>query len=177
LCSGLVLAEGSRLLLDAQMTPEEFVQTLVTAQQYQDAVGVLARALPVREQIWWACHSARQSPDFGSAPAIDAAVLAAEAWVNDASESNRYKAFDAAQLVRPGAAANCAAMAAFVSGRSMAPAREKPFPPPPGLSAQLTAGAVIVASIAEGAEAAPQRYLFFLEQGRQLLESAVARGA
>ncbi len=130
-------------------------------------------ALPARERVWWACFGARHSPDFGSTPDNDAAVVAAEAWVANHTESNRYRAFEAAQLVRPGAAANCAAMAAFASGRSMAPAGEKVFPPPPGLDAQLAAGAVIVASIAEGVENTPQRYLFFIEQGkRQLYQSA-----
>jgi len=174
LSSGLLLAEGSRLLLDDQATPMEFVETLVSAQSYQDAVSVLARALPVRERVWWACLCARNCPEFGSNAANDAAVLAAEKWVADDSESNRYQAFDASQLVRPGAAANCAAMAAFMCGPSMAPARQKKIPPPPGLDAQLASGAVIVASIAEGAEKAPERYIYFIEQGKQLYQAAMS---
>jgi hypothetical protein len=176
LCAYLILAEASRQLLDGEMTPPEFIEALLAAQQYQDAMAVLSRTLPVRERIWWACYCARHSSDFGSTPAVDAAVLAAEAWVTDCSEANRYRAYDAAQLVRPGAAANCAAMAAFASGPTLAPAREKPMPPPPGLSAQLAAAAGIVASISQGREAAPHRYLFFIEQGRELLQSAVAAG-
>ncbi len=174
LCSGLLLAEGSRLLLDDQATPTEYVDTLVTAQAYQDAVSVLALALPMRERVWWACFSARNCPDFGSSAENDAAILAAEKWVADSSERNRYKAFDASQLVRPGAAANCAAMAAFMCGSSMAPAGQKKIPPPPGLDAQLAAGAVIVSSIAEGPEKAPERYVYFIEQGKQLYQSAVS---
>ncbi len=174
LCSGLLLLDGSRLLLDDQATPLEFVDTLVTAQSYQDAVNVLARALPAQERIWWACFCARNCPEFGSNAENDAAVLAAEKWVADDSERNRYQAFDASQLVRPGAAANCAAMAAFMCGPSMAPAGQKKCPPPPGLDAQLAAGAVIIASIAEGPEKAPERYVYFIAQGQQLYRSAMS---
>lgn len=177
LCSNLVLAEDSRALLRENMEPLDFVEALAGGQQYEDAVTVLSHAIPVRERVWWACYCARQSPDFGSTPPVEAAVQAAEAWVTDGSEPSRYRAFEAAQLVRPGAPANCAAMAAFVSAGSMAPAEAEPMPPPPGLGAQLAAGAVIVASLAEGPEHAPGRYGFFIEQGRQLFESAARSAA
>lgn len=177
LCSDLLLADESRALLREEMAPLDFVDALAGAQQYQDAVTVLSHTLPVRERVWWACYCARQSPDFGSGRSIEAAVLAAEAWVSDCSEASRYRAFEAAQLVRLGAPANCAAMAAFASAGSMAPAGSKPMPPPPGLGAQLAAGAVIVASIAEGAKHAPGRYVFFINQGKQLYQSAVESAA
>ena len=177
LCSDLVLAEDSRALLREEMGPLDFVDALAASQHYQEAVTVLSRAVPVRERIWWACCCARQCSDFDSAPAIASAVQAAEAWVTDGSEASRYRAFEAAQLVRLGSAANCVAMAAFASVGSMAPANAELMPPPPQLSAQLAAGAVIVASIGEGAEHAAERYAFFIEQGKQFCQSATAPGA
>lgn len=176
-CSDLVLAEDSRALLREEMAPLDFVDRLAACQQYQDAVTVLAHAVPIRERIWWACCCARQCSDFDSAPEIASAVQAAEAWVTDGSEASRYRAFEAAQLVRLGSAANCVAMAAFTSVGSMAPVDAEPMPPPPHLGAQLAAGAVIVASIGEGAEHAAGRYAFFIEQGKQFCQSAAAQSA
>ena len=136
------------------------------ASSISDAVTVLAHALPIREGIWWACCCARRCPDLATSRAKQGAVEAAEAWVTDGTEASRYRAFEAAQLAPLGTAANCVAMAAFASVGSMAPADAEPMPPPPGLCAQLIAGAVIVASIAEGAERAPQHYEFYIEQGK-----------
>lgn len=177
LCSDLILTDASRAVLVDEMEPWDFIETLVSGQHYQDAVSVLSRSMPVRERVWWACYCARQCSNFATDSRLEAAVQAAEAWVADGSEASRYRAFEAAQLAPLGSAPNCAAMAAFASAGSMAPADAEPMPPPAGLDAQLAAGAVTIASVAEGPDHAVERYKFFIEQGKQLWQSAAQSAA
>ena len=169
LCSDLLMTEESRALLQEEMTPLDFVDVLAGGQQYQDAVTVLSRALPVRERVWWACYTARQCPGFSSDPRFEAAVQAAEAWVSDGSEASRYRAFEAAQLAPLGSRAQLRRDGGVRQLGSMAPADAEPIPPPPHLCAQLAAGAVIVASVARGCGGGPGEIRVFHRAGKTAL--------
>ena len=57
------------------------VDRLVAAGRHQDAVKLLAHALPKREAVWWACMCARAIPDAALPPEDAAAIEAAETWV------------------------------------------------------------------------------------------------
>jgi hypothetical protein len=112
-----------------------------------EAARLCAHALPAREAVWWAarCAAATASADL---PQIDQEARAlAEAWVRQRSDAIRREAMDKAQLAGCTSAEAWAAVAAFWSGDSMAPADQPKVPPAPHLTGVAVAGAVVLASV------------------------------
>jgi hypothetical protein len=80
-------------------------------------------------------------------PRADAdALKAALLWVQDPTEPRRRAAFEAAKLADDGSAERLAAMAAFLSGGSLAPDNCPPVPAPKDVAGRVAAGAVLVAA-------------------------------
>jgi len=155
--------EAKRLLRDG-LTVRQYLDVLVERHLSVDAVRFLAHALPRREGVWWACLCARGATGNGS-PALQAA----ERWVADPSEANRRAAQAAAVDAGPGTPAGCAALAAFWSGGSLAPANVPAVPPGETLTAQGVAGAILLAAVATEPHRAPDRYREFLSRGLEVL--------
>ncbi len=83
-------------------------------------------ALPRYETVGWAARVVRDLGAGGERPRADADALKATLlWVQDPTEPRRRGAFDAAQLADMSCAERLAALAAFLSGGSMAP-RQRP---------------------------------------------------
>jgi hypothetical protein len=110
-----------------------------------DAVRFLASALPKAEAVWWACRCVRTLAGATLAPPAAAAIQSAEKWAADPAEANCQAAQAAATAAGNGTPAGCAALAAFWSGGSLAPANLPAVPPPEGLTAQGVAAAVLLA--------------------------------
>src|SRR5438876_187008 len=118
-CKHFALSDEGKKVLRDNMTPAQALDALVAAKQYVDAVRLLAFGLPKREAVWWACQCARQAV-AAPPPKVAAALASAEKWVKDPTDENRranQTAAEAAELATP---AGCAAMAAFMSGGSIA---------------------------------------------------------
>jgi hypothetical protein len=148
-CQDLELSDDALALLHPGLTPGQFLGSLLAEQRFPDAVQFLARALPKREAVWWACECVRAVTTTEAAPPVRAALEAAERWAADPSEENRRHAKDAADTAKLKAPAGCAAMAAFLSEGSLAPPDVKtPVPPAENLTARLVAGAVQLAAVA-----------------------------
>ncbi len=110
--------------------PRSFLDALIEAGEFPDAVRFLAHALPKREAVWWACLCAREAAGADPPEPVAAALRAAEAWVADPSEENRRAAVARGRGGRAAAPpAGCAAAAAFWSGGSLGPARRPGRPP------------------------------------------------
>ena len=151
-----------RLTADAQArervrpewTPGRYFAQLVDRGDDVAAAEFLAHALPKREAVWWACLCARQSP---SNPGMAAALEAAEKWVVSPSEESRRSSMKAALGAGPVSAASCAAMAAFVSEGSLAPADAPEVKAGENATAQTVAGSILFAATAQGeAKTAPR---------------------
>jgi hypothetical protein len=61
------------------------------------------------------------------------------------------------------------ALAAFFSGRSIAPANLEPVAPPDHATPQLVAGAVMACAVKRQPEKAPEKYRVFLQKGMALM--------
>ncbi len=164
-CKLFPLGDEAKKLLRDGMAPRPFLDALIEKQQFPDAVRLLAHALPKREAVWWACLCARQAHGASPPPPIGPALTAAEKWVSDPSDDNRRAAHAAAQAGATGSPAGCAALAAFFSGGSLAPANLPAVPPGETLTAQAAAGAVLLAGVLAEPQKSVDKYRKFLALG------------
>jgi hypothetical protein len=127
--------------------PQAFYAALRAAGRDADAANFLAQALPRLEAVAWAARSVRDLRDgAASADAETAALNAALLWVQDPSEQRRRAAHAASESADPASPEALAALAAFYSGGSVAPADCPPLPAPPDAAGRFAAGAVLVAA-------------------------------
>lgn len=131
------LSDPARALLRADMSAPVAVQTLLDADQVQDALKLLARLLPKRYAVGWLCQVAR---DQALDPEDKAGASLAEKWVREPNESNRRAAFEYATAGGYKSAGAWIAAAAGWSGGSLAPASQETAVPP---AEHLTACAVV----------------------------------
>ena len=171
LCERIDLSDEAKSLLSDYLTPLEFMLLLVEKEKFGDAIRVLAHLLPKRVAVWWACRCARQAAGHELPPRLESAIKAAETWAGELNEETRYTAFAQANDAGLGTAAGCAAMAAFASAGSLAPAGEPVVPPPERLAAQLVAGSVLIAAGQKPLDMVNQ-IRTFLEEGRRLYEES-----
>lgn len=165
ICADIELDAAALGLLNPEVKPAFFLRCLIEKALHLDAVRFLARALPKREAIWWACLCARAVLGENPDPSVLKALEAAERWVYQPSEENRRLAFATAQATQFDHPASWAAMAAFWSGGSMAPPEVPAVPPADNLAGKAVAGAVLLAAVRTEPEKAAEKYLRFLEQG------------
>lgn len=164
-CHDIELEQAAISCLAADPAPVAFLNALLEQKLYSDAVRFLARALPKREAVWWACISARSALGQNPQPNELKAVEAAEAWVYKPNELHRRQANSSAQIATFENPAAWAAMAAFWSEGSMAPEDVPAVPPADNLTAKAVAGAVILSCVLNEPEKAESKFQFFIEQG------------
>ena len=178
ICRCFELSDGAKGLLTDTVSPGEYLDQLVGAGHFVDAVRLLAHALGRREGVWWACLCSRAALQDGGPPAAAQALRAAEAWVYQPSEENRRAADAGAAAEGRQHPASWAAMAAFWSGGSIAPpANPQPVPPDPFFTARAVAGAVVLAAIRHEPQHAPERYRRFLAQAVEIANAPAAGAA
>ena len=175
ICGLFELEPEARALLGADATPAEFLACLVENTRFHDATRFLAHALPKREAVWWACLCARQTLAGDAPPARLAALEAAEAWVYQPTEENRRMTMERAQEAGYDNPASWAAVAAFWSGGSLAPAGSPVVPPGETLTAVAVSGAVILAAVQNQPEQAADRFASFFEQGIDVADGGNGR--
>lgn len=139
-------APALRLLGDGSEAPTAFLRRLIEAGHLADAVTFLAHALPPREGVWWACQAAR-TLGLGSDEALPRrTVRAAEAWVFQPVDARRRAAMSLAEELGFDVPASWAAVAAFWSGDSLAPAEQPKVAPEPHLYCHAVGGGVLLAA-------------------------------
>lgn len=173
-CGSLDLSDPARKLLDARISPADFLARLGEAGLGQDAVGFLAHALPKREAVWWACQCLREAA-LDADEAAKAALLAAAHWVADPSEDHRRAAHHAAQQAE-GTPHGFVALGAFFSGGSLAPPQAPVVKPAEDLTPRIITGAVLLAAVAKEPQNAPQKYRRFIELGVQTANQPLPTG-
>jgi hypothetical protein len=155
--------EGKKLL-QSQHKPHEYLSALTGAGQHPDAVRVLAHALPRREGVWWAWATAKRASGAEPAAPIKAALDATERWIAQPTEDNRRNAMARAEAIGFDTPAGCAALAAFLSGPTLAPPHiEQAVPPPEYGAAKAIAGAVLISAITEPDKAVEKMHAALLQ--------------
>jgi hypothetical protein len=144
-----LLGDGAADLPKAETaSPAAYFEQLREAGRLADAARFLAHALPRLETVAWAARTVRDlPPPLGQADRADELALrAALFWVGDPTESRRYAAYNAAMACRQASPERLAALAAFFSGGSIAPADLQPVHPPRDAVHHSASGAVLVAA-------------------------------
>jgi hypothetical protein len=165
------LEEDSGAVARPDDTPLTCIQAFVAAGCFNDAVKMIAHALPKREAVWWACLAARHSLSEQGEPETGAnhqAVIAAENWVKSPTEENRQLARQWGDKTQYKSAASWAATSAYWSTGSMTPAGEPAVPPPQYLYAHAVAGSVALAAVQPDPEASEEKFQRYIKQGLDL---------
>lgn len=171
----LALTPEAAALLKPQESVADFLSALLAAELMNDAVGVMAQALPKREAVWWACLASRSLVDAQTPPAVVVAVEAAEAWVYRPSEETRRAAMDRAQATKFDHPGVWAAVGAFWSGGSMAPPNLPAVPPAEHLTGVAVAGAVNLSAVMRQPEYAKDKLKAFLGQAIDIANGGTGR--
>ncbi len=145
------------------VTPAAFLEQLLSEKKLNDAVHFLAFALPKREAVWWACLCTRLELINPVPPPNLAALEAAEAWVYRPTEDTRRAAMACAQATKFDSPSAWAAMGAFWSGGSMAPAELPAVPPAAHLTGVAVAGAVTLAAVQNAPALADEKRRRYIE--------------
>lgn len=129
-------------LLRPDQGPREYLEALVGASLYPDAVRFLAFALPIREAVWWACLHTLMSEASRLHREDTLALEAVARWVAEPTEEHRRQAEARAGQAT---AAGLAARAVTLTGGSLRPPPLPHIPPGPefprrGVSRSITRG-------------------------------------
>jgi hypothetical protein len=165
ICRDFPLGDEARALLKEGMPPEEFLSALQAGDCLVDACRFLAHALPKWNAVLWACACVGRVVD-AEALATDAAFAAAERWVKEPSEEHRRAALSAAEAAEVGTPGGLAALAAAVSGGSLAPPTIPPVSPGPLETARAVVGVVLLAAVQSQPEKGPEKLAKFLNMGK-----------
>ncbi|MGG5812351.1 DUF6931 family protein [Falsiroseomonas sp. CW058] len=157
-------------------TAADGIARLEAAGLRNEAARLAAHALPKREAVWWGCMCARAVPDPSLAPADAEALLAAEAWVRrPGDDALRRAAMECAQRTGFRTPEAWAAVGAFWSGGSMAPAGQPAVPPPEHLTGVAISGGVVLAAVRFQPERAQDRLSRFLASAREIAQGGAGR--
>jgi hypothetical protein len=109
-----------------------------------DALAVVARILPNRYVVAWACECLKSTLPLQTEPSdVDRAGLAlAQQWLSDPSEENRRAAMEFAERGEFGSPGAWIAASAGWSGGSLLPRGYDPVPPPEHLPAEAAVAAL-----------------------------------
>ncbi len=172
----LELEPPALAMLAGLATAAEGIIRLESAGLRNEAARLAAHALPKREAVWWGCMCARAVPDPALLPVDADALLAAEAWVRKPTEENlRRAAMEAAQRTAFRSPEAWAAVGAFWSGGSMAPAGQPVVPPPDHLTGVAVSGGVVLAAVRLRPERAQDRLARFLAAARDIAAGGAGR--
>lgn len=172
----LELEPAAAASLNGAATAAEAIARFEAAGLRNEAARLTAHALPKREAVWWGCMCARAVPDPALPRPDMEALLAAEAWVRrPGDDALRRAAMEAAQRTGFRTPEVWAAVGAFWSGGSMAPAGQPEVPPPDHLTGVAISGGVVLAAVRLRPERAPERLARFLASARDIAAGGAGR--
>lgn len=164
------LSDEAAEVVEETMKVDQSLLLLTENKHWDDAIRVLAHALPKRESIWWSCLCAKQA--LGDQPSPDSlsSISVAEQWAITPTEENRESARQWSLKTDQKTAASWAATAAFWAEGSMTEPGETEIPPPPYLYAHAVAGAVNLAAFQPDPSVAEEKLQRFIRQGIDLAQ-------
>jgi hypothetical protein len=170
ICQLFELGPEAAKLLDAEVSPPDFLARLMGQELYHDAIRLLAFGLPKREAVWWAYYCAKQAYGDTAPPPVEAVLAATETWVREPTDPNRRAAFDLAEKAGFDNPASCAAMAAFFSGGSISPEGQPEVQDQANVTPKAASGGIILAGVLEEPEKAAGKYKIYLGMGVRVAE-------
>lgn len=137
-------SSGALAVLAAGGNVRQCVGELLKRGLPADALAVVARILPNRYVVAWACECLKSTLPLQAEPSdIDRAGLAlAQQWLSDPSEENRRAAMEFAERGEFGSPGAWIAASAGWSGGSLLPRGYDPVPPPEHLPAEAAVAAL-----------------------------------
>lgn len=159
------LSEENLALLTPEQTVGQYIEVLRRRGLTFEAIQVLAQWLPRPTGVGWTCRCLRESLPAEDLKTQAAALEAAERWAAEPTEAHRRAAGAAAEAADYETPAALAALAAFWSAGSMAPAEAPEVPAPPHLAPGAMANAMQLAAVVGEPETAGARLERFLDAG------------
>lgn len=169
------VSDDARALLKPEMAVRAYLSALVEDGLLNDALKLMAYALPKREAVWWACLCARQAQPEQPIEADLEIIKASEAWVYRPTDQSRRAAMDLALKTEFNRAAHWPAAAAFWSGGSIAPLNSPPVEPDDSLTGNGVVGAVLLSLVQPDASAADKKRQHFMAQALDIAEGGDGR--
>jgi len=171
------LSDDARALLkvDARANTRRFLDQLMGSGLPADALALVARVLPKRYVVAWACDCFKAAlADDAEASDVDRAGLAlAQHWLSEPSEDNRRAALDFAERGEFGTAGAWIAASAGWTGGSLLPRGYDPVVPPDHLPAEAAIAALRLTAARSGDYAGAING--FVTRAIQIFGPAVAR--
>lgn len=164
-CKNFELSRAAKDLLRPDEKPRPFLETLIEKRLNEDAVMLMAHAMPKREAIWWACRCVRMVLDERSPATQTELVAAAEAWAAKPADESRRSAFALAEAANFDPPAGLLGMAVFFSSGSLSLPNLPPVPPKDHLSAGMVGNAVKIAAVSQGGAKSSELYPKFFALG------------
>ncbi|WP_419897428.1 DUF6931 family protein [Roseomonas sp. USHLN139] len=171
----LALDADGQACLRGAADAAEGVARLERQGRVTDALRLAAYALPKREAVWWACMAARATPPRALVPLEAEALQAAESWVRRADEAVRHRCMALAMESGCRGPEAWAAIAAFWSGRSIAPPGAAPVAPAAHLTGVAVTGALALAAVRGDPARAAARHERFLSALRDIAAGGAGR--
>lgn len=165
----VTLGEEAKKLLTAEMSADEFIETLLARQLHPDAVQFIAHYLPKRQAVWWAVGCVKQTIPPDLPPEQDAAVKTAERWIAEPTEANRQAAFKAAEVADTSTPAGITALAAYYSDALPPTADPEKNAKAYFVTAKLVTAAVMLAA-ASNPEQLKARFSRFASKGAEVVK-------
>lgn len=164
------IEENAFDLLQADSTPEEYINTLLEKEYFADSIIFLAHALPKREAIWWACLCSKSMTNKKTKADDLASLTMAEKWVYEPDEKIRRMCGTLAEKGEYKSAQNWTAAAVFWSGGSITKEDEPAMEPAAYLYAHAVSGAILNAVGASVADDIDMQFQEFIKQGLNIAD-------
>lgn len=152
-------------LLQADMRPETYLQTLSDANMWTDAAQFMARCLPKREAVWWACVCAGGTEMLKNLKEEVIAHKVAEKWAFKPTEENRASAFMQAQKSNTPSIGTMACLAAAFSSGKLKLGEEQSLEPDTSAFPKIISGIVLIAASDQGSDKFNEVLEQFIQQG------------
>ena len=163
-----VLDSTSLELLKPDMRPEAYIEVLSSAEKWTGAVAVMARALPRREAVWWACSCASLMDGLSENKEEILALKMAEKWVHKPTEENRRNAFLQAQKSDEPSAGTLSCMAVAFSGGKLAVSKDQSVDLDASVFTEIVAAVVMISASENDGLHINQRLKQFLQNAKDI---------
>ena len=164
-CKHFELSDAAKGLLQPEIKPRPFLEILIEKRLHDDAVMLMAHAMPKREAIWWACQCIRSANGDTLVPPASALIAETEAWVAKPTDEQRRKTFDLAERANFDPPAGFLGMAVFFSSGSLSLPNLPPVPPKEHLAAGMVGNCVKIAAVCQGGSRSAEFYPQFFTLG------------
>lgn len=177
ICAELELDDMAKDLLRPDDSPPVYLDRLRDRELFADAIRFLARGLPKRESVWWACVALRQLMGEDLAESDEKALAAAESWVFKPEQKACETAGELAEQSDYGTPPALAAAGAYWAGETIAASDAAAVPPAEELTATAVANALVLAAVTSAPGDPDRAYREILDRGVQIARGVTSKKA